>query len=63
MYDGFSSPVASVQACKVLANIKLAHFHHGQNSWCSWKPNLRAVHHYLHFCRHGHAAVWKKLCW
>ena len=38
------------------------HFdNHGQYGWRLVQLDIRPMHHYLHLCRDGHAALWQGL--
>ena len=40
------------------------HFdNHGQYGWRLVQLDIRPMHHYLHLCRDGHAALWQGLHW
>jgi hypothetical protein len=52
---------ASIQAGKVVAHAEPPHLHHGEDHRSAEQPHLRPLHHHLHLCRHGHAALRQEL--
>jgi hypothetical protein len=52
---------SSLQAGEVVAHAEPPHLHHGEDHRGAEQPHLRTLHHHLHLCRHGHAALRQEL--
>ncbi len=60
-FSTFSLPAPCFQVGKVLADAELADIDHGQDSGRPRQPHLGALHHHLHLCCDGNAALRQEL--